>query len=107
MIVILRHFGFLGIAFIFWFPVLYVIFLIRCFIRGISRSRNMYRRDDGYDFVMDVHNKLGWGIFIIWAMILSNAEQGTTAYAVCGAIYVICVILSFLPFHRIFITKKS
>ena len=106
MIVIFKHFGILGVFFIFWLPVMYIIFLLRCFIRGISRSRNMYRGDDEYDFVMGAHNKLGWGLFIIWAIILSNAEEGTTAYAVCGAIYVLCVILSFFPFHRIFITKK-
>ena len=104
MFVIIKHFGFLGIAFLFWFPIMYIFFLLRCFIGGISRTKNMYGTDD-YDFVMAAHSKIGFGVFIIWAMILSNAEQGTTAYAVCGAIYVICVILSWIPFHLIFIKK--
>ena len=108
MIVIIRFWGWFGIAAIFWFPIMYVIFLLRCFLRGINKSKQMFKfcKDD-HEFIEYAHSKLGIGLWLVWAIILSNAEEGTTAYAVCGAIYVICFVLSFLPFHRIFITKKS
>ena len=99
----MKHFGFLGLAAIVWFPIMYVVFLLRCLFMG-KVERN-YLPDDDIDFVLAAHSKIGFGVFLSWAMILNNADQGTIAYAICGAIYVICVILSFLPFHRIFTSK--
>jgi len=103
MIVIIKHFGILGLVAIVWFPIMYIVFLLRCFLMG-KINRN-YLPDDDIDFVLAAHSKIGWGLFLSWSIILKNADEGTIAYAICGTIYVICVILSFLPFHRIFVEK--
>jgi hypothetical protein len=112
MVVIIRFWGWFGIAAIFWFPIMYVIFLLRCFLRGINKTKQMFKfcKDD-LDFVEYAHSKLGIGLWFVWAFFFiteSKAiEKGSNEIGIFGIIYVICFVLSFLPFHRIFITKKS
>tara|TARA_B100001175_G_scaffold250482_1_gene217690 strand:- start:641 stop:979 length:339 start_codon:yes stop_codon:yes gene_type:complete len=108
MFVIFKHFGVLGIFAIIHFPIMYIFHLLRFIMRGIWLSskygynKSYFRtRDNEYDFVMGAHNKIGFGVFIMWLMILSNAEDGEIAFEVCKFIYIICVVLSWIPFHLI------
>ena len=61
MIVIMKHFGILGLVAIVWFPIMYIVFLLRCFLMG-KINRN-YLPDDDIDFVLAAHSKIGWGYF--------------------------------------------
>ena len=106
-----KYFEILGIklACIIWLPILFVVHIIRHLFYGVSKFRlrsgnglDYYSRDRKEFVILAMRSKYGWIIWFIWAIILSNAEEGTTAYAVCGAIYVLCVILSFLPLEYIF-----
>ena len=109
MFVIFKNFSVLGFFALIHFPIMYIFHLLRFIIRGIWLSskygynKSYFRSsDDEYDFVMGAHNKIGFGVFIMWAMILSNAEEGEIAFEVCKFIYIICVALSWIPFHLIF-----
>ena len=129
MVVIIRFWGWFGIAAIFWFPIMYVVFLLRCFLRGINKTKQMFKYcEDDLGFVGSAHSKLGIGLWLVWAFFfiaeskaiekgsyifyhtpsgVGSSGQVIDGIGIFGIIYVVCFVLSFLPFHRIFITKKS
>lgn len=96
--VLIKRFGFLAIALIFHFPVLYVIHIIKCYFKD---DRYWYDADD---FCTNAHfSKLNWSIWVIWALVLGNAPEGSILMIIGLTIWVICFIISLTPVHRYFV----
>ena len=99
MIVLIKHYGFLGLAIIFHYPVLYVIHIIKCYLK---KERWIWQ--DAFHFTMDAHwSKLNWSIWVIWALTLGNAKEGSILMIIGLIIWVICFIISLTPVHRYFV----
>jgi len=99
MLVLIKHYGFLAVALIFWFPLLYVIHIIKCYIK---KEKGCYI--DAHDFAMEAHfSKLNWSIWVIWALVLGNAPEGSILMIIGLTIWVICFITSLTPVHRYFV----
>ena len=99
MLVLIKHYGFLAVALIFWFPLLYVIHIIKCYIK---KEKGCYI--DAHDFAMEAHfSKLNWSIWVLLVLSLNNIPEGSMLMTVVGAIYIICFIISLTPVHRYFV----
>ena len=97
--VLIKKFGFLGIALIFHFPVLYVIHIISCYFQD-----DRFRWHDASAFAWDAHfGKLNWSIWVIWALVLGNAPEGSILMIIGLTIWGICFIISLTPVHRYFV----
>jgi hypothetical protein len=99
MVVLIKHYGFLATALVFWFPLLYVIHIIKCYFKD---DRDIWH--DAHDFCLDAHfSKLNWSIWVLLVLSLNNIPEGSVLNTVVGAIYIICFIISLTPVHRYFV----
>tara|TARA_B100000674_G_scaffold417042_1_gene366870 strand:- start:383 stop:766 length:384 start_codon:yes stop_codon:yes gene_type:complete len=103
MAVIIKYYGFLALAIIFYFPIIYVVHIIQCYVRN---DRFIWRGPLHFCWAAH-HSKTSWAVFVLWALPYANAEVDSPAFIICSAIYAICFIISLTPIHKKFAIKNN
>ena len=116
-----NYFSILAIKFvcIVWFPILFVVHIIRHLFYGVSKFRrrsgngpDYYFRDRKEFVILAMRYKYGWIIWFIWVLCFNAETGGQTLFGIDQLIdeggnifkfiYLFCVIVSFLPLEYIF-----
>ena len=64
MAVIIKYYGFLALAIIFYFPIIYVVHIIQCYVRN---DRFIWRGPLHFCWAAH-HSKTSWAVFVLWAL---------------------------------------
>ena len=120
-----NYFSILAIKFvcIVWFPILFVVHIIRHLFYGVSKFRlgtgtgpDLQHHDrNGFSFAamrIAASNKYGWIIWFMWVLCFNAETGGQTLFGIDQLIdeggnifkfiYLFCLMVSFLPLEYIF-----